>query len=282
MTTLTGKSTSESLCRDASEKAAALKAQGIQPCLAIVRVGEKPDDIYYETSACKRMDSVGISVRQIHLEEDATTEELILEIERLNADSHVHGILLLMPLPKHIDADAVKASLSPLKDVDCLTAENMAKIYADDSSGFAPCTPSAVIELLRCNDIDLRGKNVTVIGRSMVVGKPLAMLLLSKNATVTICHSRTKDLPEVCRQADILIAAVGRARMVNAKFVKPGAVVIDVGINVDEKGKMCGDVDFDAVSEIAEAVTPVPGGVGGITTAVLAQNVLKAAQRQNK
>ena len=280
MTVLTGKSTIVQLCEEAIQKTAKLTAAGIKPCLAILRVGEKPDDIYYENSAVKRMEGIGIAVRQIHKPEATTTEQLILELEKLNVDASVHGVLLLMPLPAHIDAAAVKASLSPKKDIDCLTAENMAKIYADDSTGFAPCTPAAVMALLQCNSIDLRGKNVTVIGRSLVVGKPLSMLLLSKNATVTICHSRTKDLAAVCRQADILIAAVGRARMVNANFVKPGAVVIDVGINVDEKGQMCGDVDFDAVAEIAEAVTPVPGGIGGITTAVLAQNLLKAAELQ--
>lgn len=278
MDVLKGKPVADAICEKIREDVSALESKGINPGLAIVRVGEKPDDIYYESSAIKKMESVGIRVASVVLNEKISESALIMKIHELNIDDGVNGILLLMPLPKHINGENVKKAILPEKDIDGLTNENMVKLYAGDNSGFAPCTPSAVMELLEYNNIDVSGKNVVIVGRSLVVGKPLAMLMLAKNATVTVCHSKTKDLKAVCRSADILVAAVGRAKMITADYVSPGAVVVDVGINQDENGNMCGDVDFESVCGVASAVTPVPGGIGGITTSVLAKHTVLAAK----
>lgn len=279
MTVLKGKAVADDICAKITEDIAELQKDNITPGLAIVRVGEKPDDIYYQSSAEKRMESVGIRVASIVLKANISEEALITKITELNLDDEIHGILLLMPLPKHIDGERVKRAIAPEKDIDGLTSENMCKLYAGDKDGFAPCTPSAVMELLEHYGIDVAGKNVVILGRSLVVGKPLAMLMLAKNATVTICHSKTKELESVCRQADILVAAVGRAKMVTADYVTENTVVIDVGISQDENGNMCGDVDYASVSETASAVTPVPGGIGSITTSVLAKHTVTAAQK---
>ncbi len=278
MELLKGKPTADAICEKLKSEIEELAKKEIEPGLAIVRVGEKPDDIYYESSAIKRMESIGIHVASIVLKEDVSEEALIMKINELNYDDGVNGILLLMPLPKHINAENVKRTMLPEKDIDGLTDINMAKLYSGDKSGFAPCTPSAVMELLEHNKIDVSGKNVVIVGRSLVVGKPLAMLMLAKNATVTVCHSKTADLKTVCKTADILVAAVGRAKMITADYVSKGAIVVDVGINQDENGNMCGDVDFESVSAVASAVTPVPGGVGSITTSVLAKHTVAAAK----
>lgn len=275
MTELRGKPVADKICEDVRKRVEELKAVGKSACLATVRVGERPDDVYYEQGATKRMKSVGIDVKNIVLDVDISEDELISEIEKLNTDTLISGILLFMPLPKHINGDRVRNIIAPEKDVDGLTDENALKIYKGDKTGFAPCTPSAVVELLKFYGIEIKGKNAVIIGRSMVVGKPLAMLMLGENATVTTCHTKTTDMPSVCRGADILIASAGVAKLVGKEYIGKNTVVIDVGINEDENGNMCGDVDFDAVKDIAVAITPVPGGVGSITTSILAKHVIR-------
>lgn len=218
-----------------------LKEQNINPCLAIVRVGARLDDLAYERGAKKRMEAAGIACRVIELPEDITQEEFEEEFHKVNDDKEVHGILLFRPLPEHLDEEPVKTMIHPFKDVDCMSPVNIAKVFSGDETGYAPCTPEAVMEMLAFYKIDPKGKKVTVVGRSMVVGKPLSMLLLKKHATITVCHTRTTDLPAVCREAEILIAAAGKAKMVTSDMVSEGSVVVDVGINVDEAGNLCGD-----------------------------------------
>ncbi len=273
MTVLKGKPVADGISAEVKAKTESLSAQGKTLTLAIVRVGTKPDDIYYEAGATKRMKSVGIDVRNVILDEKISEEDLIEEIKKLNEDEKITGVLLLMPLPKNIDGEKVKNVLLPEKDIDGLTNVNMAKLYAGDRTGFAPCTPSAVMELLRFYGIDVSGKNVVIVGRSLVVGKPLSMLMLAENATVTVCHSKSKNIREITKRADILVAAVGRAKMINKDYVSEGTIVIDVGINNDENGNMCGDVDFDDIDGTALAATPVPGGIGSITTSILAKHI---------
>ena len=260
-----------------SDENAALIAKGITPCLAIVRVGERPDDLAYERGALKRFEGLGMAVRVSAFPENISQGEFEMELKKINDDDSVHGILLFRPLPKHLDEDAILKIIDPAKDMDGMCDGNIAKVFAGDESGYAPCTPGAVIELLKHFGVPLKGAKVTLVGRSMVVGKPLAMLLLKENATVTICHTRTVDLAAECRAADVLIAAAGAAKMIKAEHVREGAVVIDVGINLDEEGNLCGDVDFDAAEPLASMITPVPGGVGSVTTSILAMHLLKAA-----
>ena len=258
----------------------ALKARGITPTLAIVRVGERPDDLSYERGAVKRAEALGVAVAKCALPVDVTQEVLLQVIRDINVDSKIHGVLLFRPLPKHLDEALICNTLVPEKDIDGITELSLAGVFAGKPLGFAPCTPSACIEILDHFGVDCTGKKAVVIGRSLVVGKPVAMMLVKKNATVTICHTRTADLPAVCREADILIAAAGKAGMVGADFVRPGQLVIDVGINWNEQEqKLCGDVDFEAVSPIVGAITPVPGGVGTVTTSVLISHVVEAAKR---
>jgi methylenetetrahydrofolate dehydrogenase (NADP+)/methenyltetrahydrofolate cyclohydrolase len=256
-----------------------LKSKGILPTLALVRLGERPDDLSYERGAIKRCEGVGINCRVFKFSESISVEELINETNKINNDKSIHGILMFRPLPKHINEDKITRAISPDKDVDCMNPVNIAKVFAGDESGFAPCTPEAVIEMIEHYKIPVEGKNVVVIGRSMVVGKPLSMLLLKKHGTITICHTRTKNLEEICKRADILVAAAGKAKMINKNFVSPGVIIFDVGINVDPDGKLCGDVDLDSVVEIVEGITPVPGGVGTVTTSVLAKHVVRAAEK---
>lgn len=259
-----------------------LKAKGIHPCLAIVRVGERPDDLAYERGAIKRCEGLGIQCAVYEYAESITQDALIREIEKINEDTGVHGILLFRPLPKHMDENIVKYAIHPDKDIDCLHPVNVAKVFEGDATGFAPCTPEAVMDMLAHYNIDVSGKRVVVIGRSLVVGKPLSMLLLKQNATVTVCHTRTRELEETCRSAEILIAAAGKAKMVTDTFVSPGQIVIDVGINLDADGNLCGDVDYDKVVDIIGLITPVPGGVGTVTTSELAKHVLRAARQVSK
>ena len=260
-----------------SAENAALIAKGVAPCLAVVRVGERPDDLAYERGALKRFEGLGIAVRVFAFPEDIGQDEFKSEFEKINGDKNVHGILLFRPLPKTLDEAAILKIIDPEKDMDGMCETNIAKVFAGDESGYAPCTPEGVIELLKHFEVPLKGSKVTLVGRSMVVGKPLAMLLLKENATVTICHTRTADLAAECKAADILIAAAGSAKMIKPEHVKEGTVVIDVGINVDEEGNLCGDVDFEAVEPLASMITPVPGGVGSVTTSILAKHTLKAA-----
>jgi methylenetetrahydrofolate dehydrogenase (NADP+)/methenyltetrahydrofolate cyclohydrolase len=260
-----------------------LRQKGVEPGLGIVRVGARPDDLAYERGALKRFESLGIAARVFAFPEDIGREDFAAEFRKIDASPAIHGILLLRPLPKHLDEEAVKRMISPAKDVDGMSPLRAAKIFSLSSSpggegGFAPCTPDAVMEMLDHSGVDLAGKNAVVVGRSLVVGRPLAMLMLARNATVTIGHTRTRNLEELCRNADIVVAAAGRARMITPACVSEKSIVVDVGINVDENGKLCGDVDYDAVLPAVSMISPVPGGVGAVTTSVLAKHVLRAAQ----
>lgn len=252
--------------------------QGSVPKLAIIRVGEKPDDMSYERSAVKKMETFGLRVQTFVFPKDISDEDFKEAFQKINKDPDVTGILLLRPLPRQIKEKEIEAMIDPKKDLDGISPVNIAKVFSGDPSGFAPCTAEAVIEILKANNISIEGKRAAVIGRSMVIGKPLSMLLLKENATVTICHTRTKELPEICRQAEILVAAAGKAGMVEESWVSDGAVVIDVGINVDENGKLCGDVDQASMESRNLLLTPVPGGVGAVTTAVLAKHLIQAAR----
>jgi methylenetetrahydrofolate dehydrogenase (NADP+)/methenyltetrahydrofolate cyclohydrolase len=252
--------------------------QWMPPKLAILRVGARPDDLAYENGIVKRFAGVGLGVEVSALPEDIAQNDFMAELHRANMDPSIQGILVLRPLPEQIDSKLVADSIEPAKDVDGISPVNMVKVFTGDPSGFAPCTAAAVVAMLDHAGIGLRGTRITIVGRSLVVGKPLAMLLLSRDATVTICHSKTRDLPGMCREADVLVACVGQARMLGAMHVKSGAVVVDVGINVDGDGNLCGDVDFDAVAPLAGAITPVPGGVGTVTTTMLARQLVHAAK----
>ncbi len=252
------------------------------PRLAIIRVGERPDDISYERGAMKRMNTVGLRCDSYVFEESISHAKFVEEFQKINTDPDIDGILLLRPLPKHIDETVITALISPKKDVDGISPYNMAKIFSGDETGFAPCTAQAVIEILDYANIPLTGKRVTIIGRSLVVGKPLAMLCIKRNATVTICHTKTLHIEETCRQAEILIACAGQANMVDHSYIGAHAIVIDVGINVDRQNKLCGDVDLNSITPIASLATPVPGGVGTVTTSVLAKHVIQAAKLQGK
>lgn len=257
-----------------------LLESGISPTLAIVRVGEREDDIAYENGASKRCEKVGVAVRNVVLPENITQNDLTHKIEELNADKSVHGVLIFMPLPKHLDGEAVRRTLSPEKDVDGITDGSLAGVFTGSKIGFSPCTAQACIEILDHYGIDCKGKRAVVIGRSLVVGKPAAMLLIAKHATVTVCHTRTVDMPSITRDAEILIVAAGKAKVIGGEYFSENQVVVDVGINFAD-GVMCGDVDFSAANRIVSAITPVPGGVGTVTTSVLVNHVIEAAKRQN-
>jgi len=260
-----------------------LKNKGITPTLAILRVGEKPDDISYERTATKRGESVGITVKNLVLPVDVTHGELMRRISELNDDTGIHGVLMLRPLPRHLDGGAACAALKPDKDIDGITEGSLAGVFTGGATGFTPCTAQACIEILDHYNIDCTGKRAVVIGRSLVVGKPVAIMLLNKNATVTVCHTKTVDLPAVARCAEILIVAAGQPEGLTAEYFSPGQTVIDVGINwSDEKRKLCGDVKFEDAEPIVSAITPVPGGVGTVTTSVLISHVVEAARNQHE
>ena len=251
------------------------KYPGRLPKLAIVRVGKREDDLAYERGAVKRTEKVGMDCETFEFDTDITNEEFQKEFIKINSDNDIDGILLFMPLPKHINTQEAIANFCPDKDLDGLTLGNMAALYAG-TDGYAPCTAEAVIKLLEYSDIDVDGKNVTVIGRSNVIGKPVSMMLIDKNATVTVCHSHTKNLKDICQRAEILVAAIGRAKMIDDSYISDGTVVIDVGVNVDEDGNLCGDTDFESVSKKASLITPVPRGVVNITTSVLSDHLLRS------
>lgn len=251
------------------------KYPGRLPKLAIVRVGRREDDLAYKRGAVKRTEKVGMDCETFEFDTDITNEEFQKEFIKINSDNDIDGILLFMPLPKHINTQEAIANFCPDKDLDGLTLGNMAALYAG-TDGYAPCTAEAVIKLLEYSDIDVDGKNVTVIGRSNVIGKPVSMMLIDKNATVTVCHSHTKNLKDICQRAEILVAAIGRAKMIDDSYISDGTVVIDVGVNVDEDGNLCGDTDFESVSKKASLITPVPRGVGNITTSVLSEHLLRS------
>lgn len=259
-----------------------LKGRGIYPNLTIIRVGARPDDLAYERGALKRMEITGINCQVVELPEDISQESFEEVFSKVNDDESVHGILLFQPLPKHLNVEPIKKNIYPWKDVDCMSPVNVAKVFSGDKTAFAPCTAEAVVEMLKHFEVSLTGKNVVIVGRSMVVGKPLSMLLLSENATVTICHTKTKDLEEVCKKADILVAAAGKAEMIKAVMVGEDAIVADVGINVNAEGKLCGDVDYESVFDKVSMISPVPGGVGSITTSILAKHVIRSVKYLNE
>ncbi len=275
-----GKAVSASVKEAVAKEAAALKEKGILVGLAVVIVGNDPASRVYVNNKKKACAACGIESYEYALPEETTEEELLALVEKLNGDPAVNGILVQLPLPRQIDEHRIIEAISPKKDVDAFHAVHVGKIMIGDFD-FLPCTPSGCMDLIDSTGVPVEGKRCVVIGRSNIVGKPMAMLLLHRNGTVTICHSRTKNLKEICREADILVAAVGRPNFVTADMVKEGAVVIDVGMNRLENGKLCGDVDFEGVSKVAGWITPVPGGVGPMTIATLMRNTLTAAKLQN-
>ena len=275
-----GKLISAEIKAEAAEEAAALKEKGIEPCLAVVLVGDNSASKVYVSNKEKACAAVGIRSVSHVLPETTTEEELLKLIAELNADQSVHGILVQMPVPKHIDDRKVIMAISPDKDVDCFHPVNVGYLHTG-AKGFLPCTPAGIIELIKRSGYSIAGKNCVVIGRSNIVGKPVAMLLMQENGTVTICHSKTKDLAGICRGADIIVSATGKVNTVTADMVKEGAIIIDVGMNRNAEGKLCGDVDFENVKEVAGAITPVPGGVGPMTIAMLMKNCNTAARIQN-
>ena len=279
---LLGKEVTASLNERIKAQVAGLQEKGIQPTLGIIRVGENPSDLSYERGATKRCETLGVACEKIVLPEDVSQEELLRVIDDVNKNDKIHGVLLFRPLPKHLNQAVIENALDPAKDVDCMTDGSMSGVFTGKKIGFPPCTPQACMEILDFYNIDCTGKKATVIGRSLVVGKPAAMMLIKKNATVTVCHTRTVDMPSVTREADIIIVAAGRAGVVGAEYVRPGQIIIDVGINMNEEGKLCGDVDFAAVEPIVDAITPVPGGVGSVTTSVLVGHVVEAAARMSE
>ena len=283
---LLGKEVTAVMNEKLQNRVAALKEKGIAPKLGIIRCGENPSDLSYEKGATARAELIGVEVEKFLLPADVTKEALIAQIEAVNADDSIHGVLLFRPLPKHLKADESEICnyLKPEKDVDCMTDLSNAGVFMGKDLGFAPCTPQACMEILDFYGIDCKGKNAVVIGRSLVVGKPAAMMLMAKNATVTICHTKTVDVASIARQADILVTAAGVLNSLTRDYVRPGQIVIDVSINWDPtkkegKGGIAGDACFDEVEPIVEAITPVPGGVGSVTTSVLIGHVVEAAER---
>lgn len=279
-TELRGKPVADAINVELAPRIEALKARGITPTLAIVRVGEREDDLSYERGATKRCDALGIEVRNFVLAADCTQEELLATIDTVNNDATIHGCLMFRPLPKHLDEAEACEALLPAKDVDGITRGSLFGVFANQKVGFPSCTAAACIATLKHYGIALEGARVTVVGRSLVIGKPVSMMLQAENATVTMCHTRTRDMAAECKDAEILVVAAGHIGTVGADAVSAGQVVIDVGINWDEAAqKLCGDVVFDEVAPVVDAITPVPGGVGSVTTAILASHVVEAAER---
>ena len=272
-----GKQISLDIKNELKEKVAKYKEQGIEITLAVVKVGNDPASAVYVRNKEKACEYVGINSKTLALPEETTEEELLNVVKELNEDKNVNGILVQLPLPKHIDESKVLLTIDSTKDVDGFHPVNVGKMVIGEDT-FLPCTPAGIIEMIKRTDIDIEGKECVVIGRSNIVGKPMAMLMLKENAKVTIAHSRTKDLKEVTKRADIIVAAIGKAKFVTADYVKEGAVVIDVGMDRDENGKLCGDVDFESVSKVASAITPVPGGVGPMTVTMLLVNCLRSVE----
>ena len=286
---LLGKEVTDALNGDLQKRTAALREKGIVPTLGIIRVGEDPSDLSYEKGATKRAEEIGVAIKNFILPEASTKEEVLAAIDEINADDAIHGCLMFRPLPRHLknDQNEICNRLDPKKDVDCMTHMSNAGVFEGLDLGYAPCTPAACMEILDHYGIDCKGKSAAVIGRSLVVGKPAAMMLMGKNATVTVCHTKTPNTAEICRNADIVISAAGVLNSLTAEYVRPGQVVIDVSINWDEnkinskggRGAIAGDAKFDEVEAIVDAITPVPGGVGAVTTSVLMKHVVEAAEK---
>lgn len=277
MKIISGKEVAEHITAELKNKAESLKKSNKRlPKLVIIRVGEKPDDLSYLKGAVKRMDMIGVIHKEVHFEENVSKEEFYKEFDEINNDESVDGILVLRPLPKHLDEDRLMNTINPKKDIDAISPVSLGKIMTGDKNGFAPCTAAGVIEILKYAGVKIRGKKVTIIGRSNVVGRPLALLFVSEDATVTVCHSFTADVKQAGKNAEILVASCGKAKLINSEYVADNAVVVDVGINFDENGKLCGDVDVNDIEAVAAACTPVPGGVGAVTTSMLAKQLLLA------
>ena len=277
MKIISGKEVAEHITAELKNKAESLtKGNKRLPKLVIIRVGEKPDDLSYQKGAVKRMDMIGVIHEEVHFEENVSNEEFYAKFDEINNDESVDGILVLRPLPKHLDEDRLMNTINPKKDIDAISPVSLGKLMVGDKNGFAPCTAAGVIEILKYAGVKIRGKKVTIIGRSNVVGRPLALLFVSEDATVTVCHSFTADVKQAGKNAEILVASCGKAKLINSEYVAENAVVIDVGINFDENGKLCGDVDINDIEAVAAACTPVPGGVGAVTTSMLAKQLLLA------
>ena len=277
---LKGKEVADALTARMQQDVEELKAQGVTPTLCIFRVGERPDDLAYERGATKRAQAAGVKVKNLILPADVPQDVFDRELNRVNKDDTIHGILLFMPLPKHLDTERARQMLNPAKDVDGCTDLSLAGVFTNTKTGFPPCTAQAAMEILHHFDIPVSGKKAAVIGRSLVIGRPVGMMLMHENVTVVNCHTRTVDVPSITREADILIAAAGRLHSVTRDFTNPDQVVIDVGIGWnEEKQKLCGDVKFDEAETVVDSITPVPGGVGSVTTAVLCSHVIEAAKR---
>ena len=279
-TMLDGKVISAKVRAEVASAVQSLKAEGVTPCLKVILVGDDPASQVYVRNKARKSAEVGIEAETVRMSETSSAEAVFQQVERFNQDPDVDGILVQLPLPRHIsgiETQRILNAIHPLKDVDGLHPINLGRLLSGQE-GLVPCTPTGCMRLLKESGVEVSGANAVVIGRSTIVGKPVAQLLLAENATVTMCHSRTKDLPAVCREADIIVAAVGRAKMVKGSWVKPGAVVIDVGINRNEAGKLCGDVEYESASQVAGFITPVPGGVGPLTIAYLLSNVITAAK----
>ncbi len=275
---LSAKPVVQNLKGQLQEEISLLNASGVNPTLGIIRVGERADDVYYENSIIKNCQSIGIETKTYTLDAEIQMQDFIDVLQGVNADESVHGILIFRPLPKQLDENVIKYIIDPLKDIDCMNPANLAKVFEGDIGGLVPCTPSAVMETLKHYEINLEGSNVVIMGRSLVVGKPLSMMLLQSNATVTICHSKTRNIQEISKQADIIIAAMGKAKLVNENYTTENSVIIDVGINDAGDGKICGDVNYEKVVDKVQSITPVPGGIGSVTTAVLLKHVVVACK----
>jgi len=282
MKIISGKEVAEHITKDIKDKMKRLQSGNKRlPKLVIIRVGEKPDDLSYQKGAIKRMNMVGIMHEEVHFGENVSKEEFYNKFDIINNDENVDGILVLRPLPKHLDEDRLIHKINPAKDIDAISPASLGRIMIGDKNSFAPCTAAGVIEMLSFAGVDISGKRVTIIGRSNVVGRPLALLFISHDATVTVCHSLTEDVKKAAGNAEILVASCGKARLINKEYVAKDAVVIDVGINLDENGKLCGDVDINDIEAVAAACSPVPGGVGAVTTSMLAKQVLLAYEAKN-
>lgn len=277
-TVLSGKEVTAALNQDLQGRTAALKEKGVEACLAIVRLGEEPGDMAYERGAMKRAETVGVAVRQYVLPREVSQDELLAVIREINEDPAIHGALLLRPFPAQIDDQTVRNALLPEKDMDGITDGSMAGVFTGTPLGYAPCTAEACMAVLAHYGIDPKGMRTTVVGRSLVIGKPVSMMLLGKHATVTICHTRTKDMAAEIQRAELVIAAAGKAKMVTKDMLREGQIVIDVGVNMGEDGKLCGDVDYAEAEPLVEAITPVPGGVGTVTSSILMRHVVEAAE----
>jgi len=276
---LKGAPVAEAICENVRERSAALRAAGCAPTLALVRVGANDADVYYERGAMKRCQSVGVDIKNCIFPEDITEPELIAAIEELNRDDSVHGVLIFRPLPRHISDSAVCNTLTPDKDVDGITEGSMAGVFTGSGRGWCPCTAEACATLLDHYGVDCTGKRVCVVGRSLVIGKPVSQLMLKRNATVTVCHTRTVDLPSETKRADVIIAAAGHIGTIGLEHISPRQIIVDVGTNTGADGKLCGDADFADIEPFVGAITPVPGGVGSITTAILALHTVEAAEK---